>query len=91
LGGSGKAPCLADGLSLPGRNHRQADACRCHPENQPAKEAEFATGQLVRHKIFGLGRVKKYVDLGANSVVTIQFNSGQTKSLLLQYANLTKM
>jgi DNA helicase II / ATP-dependent DNA helicase PcrA len=57
----------------------------------PTKEPEFAAGQLVRHKIFGLGHVKKYVDLGANSVVTVQFNTGQTKSLLLQYANLTKV
>ena len=39
---------------------------------------------------FGLGHVKKFVDLGANSVITISFNSGQTKSLLLQYAELVK-
>jgi ribosomal 30S subunit maturation factor RimM len=45
----------------------------------------------VRHKTFGLGRVKKFVDMGANSVVMISFNSGQTKSLLLQYAELTKV
>jgi len=59
----------------------------------PAKQAEpeFAPGQLVRHKTFGLGRVRKYADMGANSVVTIQFNTGQTKSLLLQYANLTRL
>ncbi len=59
----------------------------------PAKQAEpeFAPGQLVRHKTFGLGRVRKYADMGANSVVTVQFNSGQTKSLLLQYANLTRV
>ena len=53
-------------------------------------EPEFVPGQLVRHKTFGLGRVKKYVDMGANSVVVVSFNTGQTKSLLLQYANLSK-
>jgi DNA helicase-2/ATP-dependent DNA helicase PcrA len=56
-----------------------------------SRPAPYAPGELVKHKTFGLGRVKKFVDMGANSVVTISFNSGQTKSLLLQYADLTKM
>ncbi len=56
-----------------------------------SRPAPYTPGQLVKHKTFGLGRVKKFVDMGANSVVTISFNSGQTKSLLLQYADLTKM
>lgn len=56
----------------------------------PSRPAPFTVGELVRHKSFGLGRVKKFVDMGANSVITISFNSGQTKSLLLQYAELTK-
>jgi DNA helicase-2/ATP-dependent DNA helicase PcrA len=64
-----------------------------HPDPAPPKQASagFAPGQLVRHKTFGLGRVRKYVDIGANSVVVIAFNSGQTKSLLLQYADLVKV
>ncbi len=57
----------------------------------PAAEPEFVPGQLVRHKTFGLGRVKKFVDMGASSVIVISFNSGQTKSLLLQYADLVKV
>ena len=64
------------------------------PTPQPqaqSRPAPYEPGQLVKHKTFGLGRVKKFVDMGANSVVTISFNSGQTKSLLLQYADLTKM
>ena len=66
------------------------------PRSQPApvaagRPAPYAPGELVRHRSFGLGHVKKFVDLGANSVITISFNSGQTKSLLLQYAELTKM
>jgi len=55
------------------------------------RPAPFVPGELVRHKTFGLGRVKKFVDMGANSVIMISFNSGQTKSLLLQYAELTKV
>jgi DNA helicase II / ATP-dependent DNA helicase PcrA len=65
---------------------------RVVPQAESAsRPAPYAPGQLVRHKTFGLGRVKKFVDMGANSVVTINFNSGQTKSLLLQYADLTKV
>ncbi len=59
-------------------------------ESPKPNPPQFVAGQLVRHKTFGLGRVKKYVDMGPGSIVTVQFNTGQTKSLLLQYANLTK-
>ena len=54
-------------------------------------DTHFEPGQLVRHEIFGLGRVKKYVDMGKNSVVVVKFNTGQTKSLNVQYANLSKI
>jgi DNA helicase-2/ATP-dependent DNA helicase PcrA len=67
---------------------RPAPLQRPQSESRPAPSEP---GQLVKHKTFGLGRIKKFVDMGANSVVTISFNSGQTKSLLLQYADLTKM
>jgi len=52
---------------------------------------EFFPGQLVRHDAFGLGRVEKFVDMGANSVVSVRFNSGQTKTLMLKFANLSKV
>jgi len=51
----------------------------------------FAAGELVRHKSFGLGRVKEFIDMGENSVVVVDFNSGQTKTLMLKYANLSKV
>ncbi len=54
-------------------------------------EAQFKPGQLVRHEIFGLGRVKEFADMGANSIVSVKFNSGQTKSLMVKYANLSKV
>ncbi len=65
-------------------------ALQPQPQSE-SKPAPYSPGQLVKHKTFGLGRVKKFADMGANSVITITFNSGQTKSLLLQYADLTKM
>ncbi len=51
----------------------------------------FETGQLVRHKSFGLGRVKEFVDMGENSVVVVKFNTGQIKSLMVKYAGLSKI
>jgi len=63
-------------------------------EDQSAESesiADFSPGQLVRHDAFGLGRVEKFVDMGANSVVSIKFNSGQTKSLMVKFANLSKV
>jgi len=55
--------------------------------SEPA--ARFKLGQLVRHDIFGLGRVKEYSDMGENSIVCVKFNSGHTKSLMVKYANLS--
>jgi DNA helicase-2/ATP-dependent DNA helicase PcrA len=52
---------------------------------------QFKTGQLVRHEKFGLGRIKQFTDMGENSVVVIKFNSGQTKTLMVKYANLTEV
>ena len=52
---------------------------------------EFVPGQLVRHNSFGLGRIKEYIDMGANSVVVVKFNTGQTKTLMVKYANLTEV
>ena len=50
---------------------------------------DFKKDQLVRHEKFGLGRIKQFTDMGENSVVAVKFNSGQTKSLMVKYANLS--
>jgi len=53
--------------------------------------APFRRGQLVRHKSFGPGTVKEFVDMGENSVVVVRFTTGQTKSLMAKYANLSTL
>jgi DNA helicase-2/ATP-dependent DNA helicase PcrA len=53
--------------------------------------ARFKVNQLVRHNSFGLGRVKEFMEMGENSIVVVQFNSGQTKSLMVKYAKLLKI
>jgi len=52
---------------------------------------DFAPGQMVRHKSFGLGTVEEFIDMGENSIVIVKFNSGHTKSLMLKYASLSKV
>ncbi len=71
----------------------QSDDNEYYDEDDNCYESEsyFEPNQLVRHEIFGLGRIKKYIDMGKNSVVVVKFNSGQTKSLMVQYANLSKI
>ncbi|MBA7632111.1 ATP-dependent DNA helicase PcrA [subsurface metagenome] len=53
--------------------------------------SQFKKGQFVRHKTFGPGTVQEFIDMGENSIVVVKFNSGQTKSLMLKYANLSKI
>ena len=49
----------------------------------------FAVGQLVLHKKFGTGRIKEFHNLGADSIVVVEFRNGQMKPLMLKYANLS--
>ncbi len=51
----------------------------------------FAAGELVRHKTFGQGKVREFIDMGENSIVKVKFSNGQTKSLIVKYADLSKL
>ena len=53
--------------------------------------SQFRKGDIVVHKKFGIGTVKDFADMGDNSVVTIAFNTGQTKSLMTKFAKLVKI
>jgi DNA helicase-2/ATP-dependent DNA helicase PcrA len=50
----------------------------------------FRVNELVSHAKFGSGRVKEFLNLGPDSVVVVKFQSGQTKSLMVKYAKLTR-
>lgn len=56
---------------------------------QPQGEG-FQANELVSHPKFGSGRVKEFLNLGPDSIVVVKFQSGQTKSLMVKYANLTR-
>jgi DNA helicase II / ATP-dependent DNA helicase PcrA len=63
-----------------------------YDQDTPAvKIPPFVENQPVNHAVFGLGRVKNFVDMGENSVVTVRFNTGQVKTLMVKYAKLTKV
>ena len=51
----------------------------------------FIPGQVVKHSVFGLGTVEESIDMGLDSIVVVQFSSGQKKSLVLKYANLSRI
>ncbi len=59
--------------------------------SQVPKGARFTANELVEHTKFGLGRIKEYLDLGEDSIVVVRFNSGKTKSLMVKYANLSRV
>ena len=71
----------------------QSEEDECYDDNHQITQTvfHFKTGQLVRHKSFGLGRVEKFIDMGENSIIVVKFNTGQTKSLMVKYAELLKM
>jgi DNA helicase-2/ATP-dependent DNA helicase PcrA len=53
----------------------------------PAKHSHrrFQLGQLVRHRTFGLGRITDVNDVGPQTRAQVQFNSGGSKVMILEY------
>jgi DNA helicase-2/ATP-dependent DNA helicase PcrA len=70
------------------RIHCQSDAS-C-PDYDDTEEI-FSAGRLVSHKKFGPGRVKEFHNIGDNSIIVVEFKSGQVKPLMLKYAGLSVM
>ncbi|MBW8015291.1 MAG: AAA family ATPase [Planctomycetes bacterium] len=51
----------------------------------------YVVNEAVVHKKFGMGKVKEFHDLGANSIVVVSFTSGVTKRLMTAYAKLERI
>ncbi|MCC7146824.1 MAG: UvrD-helicase domain-containing protein [Phycisphaeraceae bacterium] len=61
-------------------------------QSAPRKsKGEYEVGTLVRHPMFGLGRVTSVSASGGNTRVQVHFNSGSTKNLILEFAKLEKV
>lgn len=53
-------------------------------------EGAFPIGSMVRHPLFGIGRVQRCEGEGEEAKVTVTFSSVGTKKLALKYAKLEK-
>jgi len=65
--------------------------CYDDAESQEIQHQALEKGDLVRHDSFGLGTVREFIDMGEDSIAVVKFNTGQTKSIMLKYANLSKI
>lgn len=57
---------------------------------QESEAGLFPIGAMVRHPLFGIGRVQGFEGEGAGARVTVAFSSVGTKKLALKYARLEK-
>jgi DNA helicase-2/ATP-dependent DNA helicase PcrA len=53
--------------------------------------ASFSNGEIVRHPIFGVGRILEVYGSNDKASVRVNFNIGGTKNLMLAYAKLEKI
>ncbi len=77
-------------FDIPGSDHRTLGAPRRHSTPAPGSAGEFPVGAQVRHPQFGIGTIKA-IQAGANARATIQFRDVGTKTLVLEYARLTRV
>lgn len=56
-----------------------------------AAAGDYKKGDAVRHPKFGQGVIKEYLNLGQNSVITVGFEKGVTKTLIQKNSELEKI
>ncbi len=54
------------------------------------KDDEFAVGDIVKHKVYGKGRIMSIEGVGDMSKISIQFRGNVIKKFVKKYANLKK-
>ena len=54
----------------------------------PPSESDFRVGSHVRHPTFGIGVVKRYEGKGEREKVTVYFQDGRIKTLMVRFAGL---
>ena len=57
----------------------------------PRRPAAFASGDRVKHLLFGAGTVTSVRPMGGDTLYEIRFDNGQTKKLMATYAKLQKL
>jgi DNA helicase-2/ATP-dependent DNA helicase PcrA len=66
------------------------DAWAAQREAARSKALEYPPGSMVRHAIFGMGRVLSVQAVGAQSRAMVRFDAG-VKNLVLEYAKLERV
>lgn len=61
------------------------------PSSSEAVSADFAPGERVQHRVFGMGTVQRIYRENDNDKIDILFDDKGKKTLLLTYAKLTKL
>jgi len=54
-------------------------------------EGEFRVDDLVKHKLYGQGKIITIEGIGENSKISIRFRGNETKKFIKKYANLKKI
>jgi DNA helicase-2/ATP-dependent DNA helicase PcrA len=73
------------------RGRQVTKVAEAPPERQPILEAQFKTGDQVRHPKFGQGMVIESVVVGGDEEVTVAFENQGLKCLLASFARLEKI
>lgn len=78
------------GYSNSSRSHqtRQPLFNEDYPQLVSGKDKDFKVGSVVKHEIFGIGRIVEISGKGENARAVVIFKSNQRKQLLLKYAHL---
>ena len=58
------------------------------PADEIADASQLVAGVRIKHKLFGEGRIVDRIGDGENTKLIVEFDSGDTKTLLLKFAKL---
>jgi DNA helicase-2/ATP-dependent DNA helicase PcrA len=74
------------------KGHQATETTQTHLERQPILEAQFKTGDRVRHPRFGQGMVIESTVVGGDEEVTVAFDEHKgLKRLLASFAHMEKI
>ncbi len=83
-------PRREQALPRTGEFYRRPTVGTPPPSRPAAPTATFASGDRVRHQIFGLGTVLAVRPMGGDTLYEVAFDSGEKKKLMATYAKLSR-
>ena len=73
--------------TAPSRQPRRTPPLRPQAAPAPDKTDTFKIGDRIIHKAFGKGCIAKMTPMGGDALIEVQFDSGETKKLMLRVAS----